>query len=81
MFHVLVVDDDKNTRMLFRAVLEGSGYTVFTAPDGQAALELMDQHHIDLVVLDIMMPRMDGYEFTRTLREGNSSLPVLMVSA
>ncbi len=81
MFHILVVDDDKNTRMLFRAVLEAENYTVFTAADGQAALELMDQHHIDLVVLDIMMPRMDGYEFTRTLREGNSSLPVLMVSA
>ncbi len=81
MFHILVVDDDKNTRMLFRAVLEAENYTVFTAEDGEAALRLMDQHHIDLVVLDIMMPKMDGYEFTRTLREGNSSLPVLMVSA
>ena len=81
MFHILVVDDDKNTRMLFRAVLESGGYTVFTAGDGQEALELLDRHHVDLVVLDVMMPRMDGYEFTRTLREGNSSLPVLMVSA
>jgi len=81
MFHILVVDDDKNTRMLFRAVLEAGGYTVFTAEDGQEALQQMDRHHIDLVVLDVMMPRMDGYEFTRTLREGNSSLPVLMVSA
>ena len=67
--------------MLFRAVLESGGYTVFTAGDGQEALELLDRHHVDLVVLDVMMPRMDGYEFTRTLREGNSSLPVLMVSA
>jgi len=67
--------------MLYRAVLEAANYTVFTAEDGEAALRLMDQHHIDLVVLDIMMPKMDGYEFTRTLREGNSSLPVLMVSA
>ena len=81
MFHILVVDDDKNIRMLYRAVLEAENYTVFTAEDGEAALRLMDQHHIDLVVLDIMMPKMDGYEFTRTLREGNSSLPVLMVSA
>ena len=81
MFHILVVDDDKNIRMLYRAVLESANYTVFTAEDGEAALRLMDQHHIDLVVLDIMMPKMDGYEFTRTLREGNSSLPVLMVSA
>lgn len=81
MFHILVVDDDKNTRMLYRAVLEEANYTVFTAEDGEAALRLLDQHHIDLVVLDIMMPKMDGYEFTRTLRAGNSSLPVLMVSA
>lgn len=81
MFHILVVDDDKNIRMLYRAVLEAANYTVFTAEDGEAALRLLDQHHIDLVVLDIMMPKMDGYEFTKTLREGNSSLPVLMVSA
>ena len=81
MFHILVVDDDKNIRMLYRAVLEEANYTVFTAEDGEAALRLLDQHHIDLVVLDIMMPKMDGYEFTRTLRAGNSSLPVLMVSA
>ena len=81
MFHILVVDDDKNIRMLYRAVLEAANYTVFTAEDGEAALRLLDQHHIDLVVLDIMMPKMDGYEFTRTLREGNNSLPVLMVSA
>ena len=81
MFHILVVDDDKNIRMLYRAVLEEANYTVFTAEDGEAALRLLDQHHIDLVVLDIMMPKMDGYEFTKTLREGNNSLPVLMVSA
>ena len=81
MFHILVVDDDKNIRMLYRAVLEEANYTVFTAEDGEAALRLLDQHHIDLVVLDIMMPKMDGYEFTKILREGNNSLPVLMVSA
>lgn len=81
MFHILVVDDDKNIRMLYRAVLEEANYTVFTAEDGEGALRLLDQHHIDLVVLDIMMPKMDGYEFTKTLREGNNSLPVLMVSA
>jgi DNA-binding response OmpR family regulator len=81
MFHILVVDDDKNIRMLYRAVLESANYTVFTAEDGEEALSLLDRHHIDLVVLDIMMPKMDGYEFTRTLRAGNSSLPVLMVSA
>ena len=81
MFHILVVDDDKNTRMFLSAVLENAGYTVYTACDGENALRVMDREHIDLVVLDIMMPRMDGYEFTRTLRESDNNLPVLMVSA
>ena len=81
MFHILVVDDDKNTRRLFRAVLENAGYTVSAASDGAEALELMDSEHIDLVVLDIMMPHMDGYEFTKSLREVENNLPILMVSA
>lgn len=81
MFRILVVDDDKNTRLLFRAVLEAEGYTVFTADNGEDALAVMDREHIDLVVLDIMMPKMDGYEFTKTLRDSDSSLPILMVSA
>ena len=81
MFHILVVDDDKNTRRLFRAVLENAGYTVSTASDGAEALDLMDSEHIDLVVLDIMMPNMDGYEFTKALREVENNLPILMVSA
>ncbi len=81
MFNILVADDDKNTRLLLRAVLEGEKYNVFTAENGEEALEVLDREHIDLVVLDIMMPRMDGYEFTRTLRESDNNLPVLMVSA
>lgn len=81
MFNILVVDDDKNTRLFFKAVLEGAGYTVFTSSNGLEALDAMDKTHIDLVVLDIMMPQMDGYEFTKTLRDSNNSLPILMVSA
>lgn len=81
MFHILVVDDDKNTRMYFSAVLENNGYTVSTAKNGEDALDVMDKEHIDLVVLDIMMPKMDGYEFTKTLRAGDNNLPILMVSA
>ncbi|MBQ2896042.1 MAG: response regulator transcription factor [Oscillospiraceae bacterium] len=81
MFHILVVDDDKNTRLLFNAVLSAEGYSVITAGDGEEALQIMDRQHIDLVVLDVMMPRMDGYEFTKTLRAGNNDLPILMVSA
>ena len=81
MFHILVADDDKNTRRLMQAVLERDGYTVSLAANGQEALEVLDREHIDLVVLDVMMPRMDGYAFTATLRETKSDLPILMVSA
>lgn len=81
MFKILVVDDDKNTRRLFKAVLEGESYTVFTASNGREAFSVMDQEHIDLVVLDIMMPEMDGYEFTKELRAVENNLPILMVSA
>ena len=81
MFHILVADDDKNTRRLLRAVLEKDGYTVSTAEDGQQALERLDAEHVDLIVLDVMMPKLDGYAFTRALREAGSEIPVLMVSA
>ncbi|WP_088225592.1 response regulator transcription factor [Desulfosporosinus sp. FKB] len=81
MFHILVVDDDKNTRRLMRAVLEAERYTVFTAANGEEAFEVIGTEHIDLVVLDIMMPKKDGYEFTKTLRSVHNELPILMVSA
>lgn len=81
MFHILVADDDKHTRMLLEAVLRAENYTVSTAENGREALELIDREHVDLVVLDVMMPETDGYEFTRILRESNNNLPILMVSA
>ncbi|MCC8356790.1 MAG: response regulator transcription factor [Oscillospiraceae bacterium] len=81
MFHILVVDDDLNTRRLMKAVLEENKYEVYTAEDGAKALEVMEENHIDLVVLDVMMPNMDGYEFTRLIRENQDTLPILMVSA
>ena len=81
MFHILVVDDDKNTRRLMQAVLQADGYAVTTAENGVEALEVMDRETVDLVVLDSMMPQMDGYEFTKTLRAADNNLPILMVSA
>lgn len=81
MFNILVAEDDPSTRKLMEAVLAQHGFNPIPAADGLEALEAMDRRQVDLVVLDVMMPRMDGYEFTRTLRAGDSTLPVLMVSA
>lgn len=81
MFHILVVDDDKHTRLLMGAILEEANYTVSFAENGEEALAVMDAQHIDLAVLDVMMPKMDGYEFANTLRSAQNDLPILMVSA
>ena len=81
MFHILVVDDDKHTRMLLKAILQGEKYTVTTANNGEEALEVLDREHIDLVVLDIMMPKLDGYKFTEMVRESDNAMPILMVTA
>ena len=81
MFHILVVEDNDNTRKLMQAVLSQNGYEPILARDGIEALEVLDRKHVDLIVLDIMMPRMDGYEFTETLRASGCELPILMVTA
>ena len=67
--------------MYFEAVLKNNNYTVTVAKNGEEALDVMDREHVDLVVLDVMMPKLDGYEFTKTLRECDNNLPILMVSA
>ena len=81
MFNILVVEDDKNSRRLMCTVLEQYGYTAIPASDGIDALDVLDKKHVDLIILDIMMPRMDGFEFTDTLRKSGCNLPILMVSA
>ena len=81
MLNILVVDDDKNTRLLLKTLFEAERYTVFTAENGLEALKFMDEEHVDLVVLDVMMPEMNGYQFTEALRAGNESVPILMISA
>lgn len=81
MFHILVVDDDKNIRYVMKEILEANQYVVFTAVNGEDAFEVLVKEHIDLAIVDIMMPKMDGYEFTKEIREFNQELPILMVSA
>jgi len=81
MFCILVVEDDDSTRKLMEAILRLNGYEVLLARDGVDALDTMENHHVDLIVLDLMMPRMDGYEFTETLRGHDDNTPILMVTA
>lgn len=81
MFNILVVEDDKKMRQLMVAVLKKNGYKAFCAEDGEMALEILNKEYIDLIISDIMMPNMDGYELTKSLRDANYNLPILMVSA
>lgn len=81
MVNILVIDDDKNTRRLMKAILLSEGYDVELAENGEEALQKLDEKHIDLIIVDIMMPNMDGYEFTKIVRENNNGIPMIMVSA
>ena len=81
MFRILVADDDESTRLYLKAVLEAERYIVFTASNGVEALELIDREHIDIILLDIMMPHLDGYKFTEELRSVGNDTPILMISA
>ena len=78
---LLVVDDEPSIRDLLSASLRFAGYDVVTAADGASALALAEKHRPHLVVLDVMMPDMDGYEVTRKLRERGRDVPVLFLTA
>lgn len=81
MFQILVTDDDKNIRRYLCAVLTAAGYKTRSAASAMEALELMEEYTPDLLILDIMMPGMDGYALTNLLRECHSDLPILMLTA
>lgn len=80
---ILVVDDDLGTRLSIGDYLELSGYTVITADDGQEALTMVQKYHPDLIVTDIVMPRINGYELVRRVRQqpGYRLLPVILLTA
>ena len=81
MFKVLVVEDNKNLRKLMVTYLKENNYETLEAEDGQIALEVIDKNHVDLIISDIMMPNMDGYELSKELRNANYMVPILMVTA
>lgn len=81
MFNILVVEDDRELRDLFCAVLTDNGYHAMPAVDGIIAFDILDDTYIDLVISDIMMPRMDGFELTKSLRVAGYTMPVLMITA
>ena len=81
MFSILVCEDDFAIKTMISTKLRQENYSVYTAQNGQEALNLMEKQQIDLVISDIMMPEMDGYEFVQTLRETKHTLPILMITA
>lgn len=81
MARILVAEDDRSANKLICAVLRKDGHETIAARDGQEALDLLDREHVDLIVSDVMMPRMDGIELVRTLREAAWDLPILMLTA
>ena len=81
MFRILGVEDDAELRELFRQVLGKNGYQAVGAADGVQALDALDNDYYDLIISDVMMPVMDGYELVRQLREAGITIPVLMITA
>jgi len=81
MLKILIAEDDRELRQLFSHVLICHGYTVKGVANGQEALDALDADYYDLIISDIMMPVMDGYEMVRLLRDSGSTTPVLMITA
>lgn len=81
MFRILVVEDDVSLKNLFCRTLQRNNYQTFGADRAETALEILDREYIDLIVTDIMMPGMDGFEFIRQLRESQIDLPILIITA
>ena len=81
MFRILIAEDDPSTARLLGAIVKRAGYEPLIAADGVQALEMLDHNQIDLLLCDVMMPRMDGFALTKAIRESGSMLPILMLTA
>ena len=81
MFQILVVEDDRELRDLFCTVLTENGYTSIPASNGMNAFDILDHTYVDLIISDVMMPVMDGFEMIRAIREANYTMPILIITA
>lgn len=81
MLKILVAEDDRELCQLFTHVLTKNGYAVKGVSNGKEALDALDNDYYDLIISDIMMPEMDGYELVRSLRDSNINIPVMMITA
>ena len=81
MFKILIAEDDSELRQLFSHVLIKNGYSVTGVCNGKEALDALDKGYYDLIISDIMMPEMDGYELVSSLRTAGYSIPVMMITA
>lgn len=81
MFHIMVVEDDAELRDLFCAVLTERGYQPLPASDGMEALDILEHSYVDLIISDIMMPKLDGFTLTEQLRNANYDMPILIITA
>lgn len=81
MINILIVEDDKNLRRLMEVFLKNNGFEVFIAENGEEAFEVFEKSHINLVLCDIMMPKVNGYDLVKELRRFNYDLPIIMVTA
>ena len=81
MFHIMVAEDDTELRDLFCAVLTERGYQTLPAADGMEALDILEHSYVDLIISDIMMPKLDGFTLTEQLRNANYDMPILIITA
>ncbi|MGH4120596.1 response regulator transcription factor [Clostridium sp.] len=81
MFNILVCEDDKNIRKLMCEYLKWENYNIYESENGEVALEILDTAHIDLLITDIMMPKLDGFILSKNLREAGYEMPILMITA
>ncbi|MHC5372411.1 response regulator transcription factor [Enterococcus sp. LJL120] len=81
MITILIVEDDENLNALYQSVLKTAGFKILSANNGEEALTVLEEHHVDLIITDIMMPEMDGFELAKELRQSGFELPILVITA